>query len=112
MASNQQQQQAIGQEERRVDKNNKANGSTTITAVYKKQKGASKMECAAPAALLYQMHQTKEYSFAVVVRGARGKRSKMRRRVSAFLLSYAATAMYDDHSCTSKKKDYHEGVAC
>jgi hypothetical protein len=57
------------------------------------------------------MHQTKEYSFAVVVRGARGKRSKMRRRVSAFLLSYAATAMYDDHSCTSKKKDYHEGVA-
>jgi hypothetical protein len=48
------------------------------------------------------MHQTKEYSCAAVVRGARGKRSKMR-RASAFLLSYAATAMHDDH-CTSKKR--------
>jgi hypothetical protein len=53
------------------------------------------------------MHQTKDYSFAAVAKGARGKRSKTR-RVSAFLLSYAATAIHDDR-CTSKKKDY-EGL--
>ena len=70
MASNQQQQQAIGQEERRVDKKNKANGSTTVL---QETKGASKMECSTTAAAVLD---ASDYGIFICSRSKRSKRKE------------------------------------